>query len=126
RCYQILVSPSSIVEHVKSLDLDQRPSLRHRIEALLPLKLRTTLYSFALQEGYISISERGLVPVPAAKIKVFCRKYINSWWVLALFAGTGLGLALWQGHTAWNHLLAYLFGALDLVISLQCLISLEN
>ncbi|MBL7664123.1 MAG: hypothetical protein JNM93_03235 [Bacteriovoracaceae bacterium] len=126
RCYQILTSPSSIVDHVKVIDATSNITIKKAIENWLPMKLRTTIYSFALQEGFLSISERGFFPLPFVQIKLWMRKVFRSYITFAVVPVIAYYLAHWQGHTETHQVVAYMLGLLDLVLSASCLTSLKN
>ncbi|MCC6138584.1 MAG: NADH-quinone oxidoreductase subunit E, partial [Bdellovibrionaceae bacterium] len=78
RCYQLLVSPSIIVEHIKTINKDDVRLSKKSFETYLPLKLKNTLYSLMFQEGLISTTERGMFLMPAIHFKLLARKISNS------------------------------------------------
>lgn len=125
RCYQILISPSVVVESVKKLSQAYSFKSEVSLRALLPQKLISTLYCFSFQEGFLSNSERGFFLFPFLKWKLYFRKLISFKFlstVLVLFILSNWFLLKFETHLC----LAYIFAFLDIFISLHCLLSLKH
>lgn len=126
RCYQLLISPSVVVEGVKTLNQDLSKKSSLSIESFLPEKLKISIYNFAFQEGFLSISERGFFIFPFFKWKLFFRKIINSNIIpLIIILGGVLPLTILSSYKL-NQIFAYVFASLDVLISAQCLLSLRH
>lgn len=120
RCYQILVSPSIIADHVfsESYDAKSIPLKRN-------LKLSTTFFSFGIQEGLISITERGFFPVPMIMMKSYFKKYWKFFVALPLFIYILFYFVFRTSMLIFDYrdFAAHTLGSLDLAICLYCLIS---
>jgi NADH-quinone oxidoreductase subunit L len=126
RSHQILTSPSAVVDHIKTSTLNEGPSLRKSIENLLPIRLRTTLYSFLFQEAFLSISERGFFPLPVIQIKLWARRH--PYQLFTLLLGVSLVIYHFYGHFPLPERLifAYLLAIIGLFNSFYCLLSLDS
>lgn len=127
RCYQLLVSPSIVVEHIKTINRDDVRLSRESFETyFLPEKLKNTLYSLMFQEGFISTTERGMFLMPAIYFKLLARKIFSSKWTpILLFPSLGI-LAWLFNDIVLNHIFAYIYAGIALILSLNCLTSLEQ
>lgn len=124
RCYQILTSPSSVVDHVQVLDtnvLKNKPW-----GSFLPEKLRMTLFSFAMQEAYLSNTERGIFIFPAYKIKIWARNILSSYFALLFPIGITITLSLLRKEAEWHLCVAYFFACMAVFFSLKSLVSLKH
>ena len=124
RCYQILVSPSVVIEHAKTLRQD---TIGLSPKPLSPLmrRFKATLFIFSFMEGYISTSERGFFPLPLIKLKMIWNHHRTL--VMSLLLAI-LSLAIWhftaelRGRERFAHFIA----VTDLLICLYCLSSYES
>lgn len=126
RCYQLLVSPSIIVEHLKTINKDDVKLSKISLEMKLPIKLRNTLYSIMLQEGFISVTERGMFILPAIYMKLLARRVSTSLYTFVFLLLVLGGFAWLLNDLAFTHLLAYFYAAVALIVALNCLTSLEQ
>lgn len=120
RCYQILVSPSIVADHVFS---ESSTDLTKTNSGLRSTKWMTTLQSFALQEGFLSISERSFMPIPLIYLKVSFKKYQS---IVLSSVLTLLILMLFVFIKYDNdglYLVAHVLGAIDLILCLYCFTS---
>jgi len=120
RCYQILVSPSIVADYVFNQDQESESIPLNR-----NLKLSTTFFSFGIQEGLISITERGFFPFPMIMIKIYFKKYWKYLVALPLFAYILFYFVFTTRLVAFNYreFAAHIIGSLDLGLCLYCLIS---
>lgn len=126
RCYQLLVSPSIVVEHIKTINKDDLRLSKKFFEMNFPIKLKNTLYSLMLQEGLISTTERGMFLVPFIKYKLWLRKTSQSQWT-PILVFPFLGLVAWSlNDLTLTHIMAYLYGGIALILSLNCISSLKQ
>jgi NADH:ubiquinone oxidoreductase subunit 5 (subunit L)/multisubunit Na+/H+ antiporter MnhA subunit len=126
RCHQLLTSPSVVVDYIKSMDETNRPSLKKTIESYLPKSIKATLYTFALQEGMLSISERGFFPFPLVQLKIWGRKHFVLLTSIFLSFAVFLYYKYEGPKLEATHILAHLFAIGDLLISIICIFSLKH
>jgi NADH-quinone oxidoreductase subunit L len=126
RCYQILISPSIVVDHIKSMDQTTKPSLKRNIESILPMKLKATLFTFGMQEGFLSISERGFFPLPLVELKIWGRKHIYTIAMIFSLMGLAVFYQFENIQLEFNQWAAHIFAILDLILSLICIFSLKH
>lgn len=120
RCYQILVSPSIVADHVFS----ESHESKWLISSNNNLKWKTTSYSFGIQEGLISITERGFFPIPLILVKTYFKYHIKFIVAFPFLCGVLLYLLFGRAvddRTAAAHIL----GAVNLALCLYCLVSYE-
>lgn len=126
RCYQLLVSPSIVVEHIKTINKDDLRLSEKFLEMNFPIKLKNTLYSLMLQEGLISTTERGMFLVPFIKYKLWLRNITQSQWTPVMVFPI-LGLVAWLlNDLTLTHIMAYIYGGIALLLSLYCISSLQH
>jgi NADH:ubiquinone oxidoreductase subunit 5 (subunit L)/multisubunit Na+/H+ antiporter MnhA subunit len=126
RCYQLLISPSAIVEHIKTINKLDIQDSKKTIELYFPRKLRKVFYSLAFQEMFLSISERGFFFIPAIRWKFFSRK-ISSSRVTPIVVFLFLLFWAWElQHLHTHQIFAYLLAGLSIVMALRCLVSLRH
>ena len=124
RCYQILVSPSVVIEHAKTLT--QTPtSAAPRILTPFARRVRATLFMFSFMEGYISTSERGFFPIPLIQLKMIWNHHRRSIILLMFFLLSTFILSFTQDSTLRERL-AHFIAAADLLICLYCLSAYES
>lgn len=123
RCTQILTSPSSIVDYVKTMDLEDGISLKKSIENILPKRIKVTIFSWALQEGFLSPSARGGIFIPLIVLKTKFKKIISSRYFFLFLIIIGISSASIFGHNSIAQKISYSFAFLDLIITLRCLSS---
>jgi NADH-quinone oxidoreductase subunit L len=126
RCHQLLTSPSVVVDYIKSMDESNRPSLKKTIESYLPETVKATLYTFALQEGMLSISERGFFPIPLVQLKIWGRKHFVLLTSIFLTLAGFLYYKYEGPKLEATHILAHLFAIGDLLLSIICIFSLKH
>jgi len=126
RCYQILISPSIVVDHIKSTEPVVKSPHGKFIDVFIPLRLRLTIFTFAQQEGFLSISELGFFPFPLVQIKIWTRKNIAS--ITFILGLIGLAIFLRFERLELNILqtFAHLFAGLNLFLSILCILSLKH
>lgn len=126
RCHQLLVSPSAVVDYIKTINKSDIRAVRKSIEYYFPEKIRNTLYSFVFQEALISTTERGFLPFPAIRLKLFARKMSSSFSTpLLLFSA--LGFIVWlSSDFVFVHIMAYFYAAISVILSFNCLVSLKH
>ena len=124
RCYQLLTSPSSVVDYVKLMELET--TKKKRFNFLLPEKMKNTFFSFAFQEAFLSNSERGFFPFPMLILKRQLRRLAKSYFFVSALIILAIFLAYGQQHSSEKQVMAYTLSALDLFLSFNCLMSLER
>ncbi len=125
RCYQILISPSVVVDSVKRLNQPSVLVKPNWVILFLPRKILASLYCFAFQEAFLSNSERGLFVFSFLKWKLFFRKLIGLRSVLFFLLCFAI-LNLFVLNLPINLFLAYVFAILDVSLSAHCLLSLKH
>jgi NADH-quinone oxidoreductase subunit L len=123
RCYQMLTSPSSVVDVAKNLSHHHGPKEATIFDRLLPSHWRATKAIWAIQEGGLSLSERNFFGLSFIKMKFLARKLACHKGVILMILLVSQGLAYWQHHTHWTQQFSYLLAAIDFIISLYCLTS---
>jgi hypothetical protein len=120
RCYQILISPSIVIDHIKKLEV---ATVKTKSAHPLFERLNKSFYCFALQEGMLEISERGGPLWPNIKIKHLLKKILSGY--LPIFFSMVLGVLMaWKlDHLHWHQITAYMTSFLALALAVQCLTS---
>lgn len=126
RCYQLLVSPSVVVEHIKTLNKSDLRLSKKPFGFLVPEKIKNTLYSLASQEAFLSTTERGFTLLPAIRVKLWIRGVVKSVWTPIVLLSSLVIFAWHAGDMDPKHMLAYLYGGIGLILSLACLTSLKQ
>ncbi len=126
RCYQLLISPSIVVDHIKSMEYVDQSPYKKMIGRFVPTKLRTTLFTFAQQEGFLSISERGFFPFPIVRVKIWARNHIELSTLIFILIGILIFLRYESMEINTFQMSAHLFAILNLFLSLHCILSLKH
>jgi NADH:ubiquinone oxidoreductase subunit 5 (subunit L)/multisubunit Na+/H+ antiporter MnhA subunit len=125
RCYQILISPSIVIDHIKRLEMSKDQISKSQPSHLYS-RIRATIYCLGLQEGMLEISERGGIFIVNIQLKLWLRKIFSHFlthFALALISCT---LGYYIGHQTMLQQSAYFCAGMGLSFSIHCLMSLDR
>lgn len=92
RCFQLLVSPSIVTTHLymQSFVNSFRRITNSYPFRLLPLKWQTTIYAFALNDGYFEFLIMKYIVSPVFYISYMCNALLNRYLVIPFLEGLGI------------------------------------